>query len=90
MRYKVVSIGPSVSSFHWLCIGNLHVLPIVSLSQVHTHMLNVDVVTLFDPVLVDELRHIEEQCESCLTSLTKRETDSIPASSSTTPAMEHD
>lgn len=51
-------------------------------------MLNVDVVTLFDPALVDELRRIEEQCESCLTRLTGEENTDTHVASSTTLAMD--
>ena len=51
-------------------------------------MLNVDVVTLFDPALVDELRHIEEQCESCLTRLADKENASMQVASPTTSAVE--
>lgn len=40
---------------------------------VRSHLLNIDVVTLFDPHLTDKLRQTTEQCENCLQRMKERE-----------------
>lgn len=41
----------------------------VTKSSVRCHLLNIDVVTMFSPEMVDQLNNTVEQCEKCLKAM---------------------
>lgn len=61
----------SINSYTQSCSSNIFGLMylVMFCSTVRCHMLNVDVVTMFSPEMVDTLNNTVEQCEKCIKAM---------------------